>query len=47
MIAGERQNHMVEMIRQERMMEITPGTKPNHLWVMDLLSLVSGVEGHL
>ena len=40
MIAWERQNHQVEVIRQERMME-TPGVKTNHLLAME--SWVSGV----
>ena len=43
MIAGGRQNHLVEMIRQERVMETTPGVKTNHLLAVDPLSWVSGV----
>ena len=35
MIAGERQNHLVEMIRQERRMETAPGVKTSHLLVVD------------
>lgn len=43
MIAGEGQNSLVEMIRLERAMGVTPGIRTNHLWVMDPLSWVSGV----
>lgn len=43
MMAGELQNHLVEMIRQERGTETTPGVKTSHLLVMDPLSWVSGV----
>lgn len=38
MIAGERQNHLVEMIRQARRMETTPGVKASHLLAVDPLS---------
>ena len=31
MIARERQNHLVEMIRKERRMETAPGVKTSHL----------------
>lgn len=43
MIAGELQNHLVEMIRQERRTETTPGVKTSHLLAMDPLSWVSGL----
>jgi hypothetical protein len=43
MIAGERQNHLVEMIRQERRTETTPGVKTSHLLAVHPLSWVSGV----
>ena len=34
MIAGERQNHLVEMIRQERRIETAPGAKTSHLLIL-------------
>lgn len=43
MIAGELQNHLAEMIRQEVRMETTPGVKTSHLLAVDHLSLASGV----
>lgn len=43
MIVGELQNHLVEMIRQERRTETTPGVKTSHLLAMDPLSWVSGL----
>ena len=42
-IAGELQNHLVEMIRQERRTETTPGVKTSHPLAMDPLSWVSGL----
>ena len=41
--AGELQNHLGEMIRQERRMETTPGVKTSHLLAVDHLSWASGV----
>jgi len=43
MIAGERQNLLVEMIRQARRMETPPGVITSHLLAVDPLSWVSGV----
>jgi hypothetical protein len=45
MIAGELQNHLVEMIKQERRMETIPGVKTSHLhhqsWASGVLHLVT------
>jgi hypothetical protein len=43
MIAGELRSHLVEVIRQERRMETTPGIKTSHLLAVDHLSWASGV----
>ena len=42
-VAGELQNHLVVMIRQERRMETTPGVKTSHFLAMDPLSWASGL----